>query len=160
MTTQKLTLSHIKEDNKKYNDKQRIELNDQFHTYIYPNFDPTRVNKMIKTLIKDYVEIQSEKGVKTDLGAGDLAYLYTVIEFSDICDMPKTLTSKVKMLEEVVKSEHIKTIYEAFPKESLRKVEDAANGFANLLASTADESADKANEDILKKVEELTQEDS
>ncbi|MCF7618669.1 hypothetical protein L3137_15535 [Bacillus sonorensis] len=160
MTTQKLTLSHIKEDNKKYNEKQRIELNDQYHTYIYPNFDPTRVNKMIKTLIKDYVEIQSKKGVKTDLGAGDLAYLYTVIEFSDIADMPKTLTAKIKMLEEVAKSDHIRTIHEAFPKESLKKVEDAANGFVDFISRTANENADKINEDILKKVEELTKEDS
>ncbi|MCY8272820.1 hypothetical protein [Bacillus sonorensis] len=41
MTTQKLTLSHIKEDNKKYNEKQRIELNDQYHTCIYPNYNNT-----------------------------------------------------------------------------------------------------------------------
>ncbi|MCY8403604.1 hypothetical protein [Bacillus sonorensis] len=41
MTTQKLTLSHIKEDNKKYNEKQRIDLNDQYHTCIYPNYNNT-----------------------------------------------------------------------------------------------------------------------
>ncbi|MFT0857500.1 hypothetical protein VSK97_18035 [Bacillus swezeyi] len=160
MTSQKLTLNHIKEGNKKYNEKQKIELNDQYHTYIYPNFDPTRVSNMIKTLIKDYVDIQSKKGVKTDLGAGDLANLYMVIEFSDIADMPKALTAKVKMLEEVAKSEHIKTIYDSFPKESLKKVEDAANGFVDFISSAADKNANKANEDILKKVEELTQEES
>lgn len=64
MVTQKLTLNHIKEDNKRYNEKQRIELNEQYHTYIYPNFDPTRVSKMIKSLVEDYVEIQTKKKLK------------------------------------------------------------------------------------------------
>ncbi|MDE1362848.1 hypothetical protein CHCC15325_3132 [Bacillus licheniformis] len=160
MVTQKLTLNHIKEDNKRYNEKQRIELNEQYHTYIYPNFDPTRVSKMIKSLVEDYVEIQTKKKIKTDLNAGDLAHLYMIIEFSDIADMPKTLTAKIKMLEEIVRSEHIKTIYEAFPKESLKKVEDAALEFTKFITNASNKNADKINEDILRKVEELIQEDS
>lgn len=161
MTTQKLTLSHIKEDNKKYNEKQRIELNDQFHTYIYPNFDPARVKKMIISLIEDFTEIANKKGVKTDLSPGDLLYVYTIIEFSDIAEFPKKLSDKLKMFEEVVKSEFAETIYEAFPKESLQKIENRALNFAKIAQQSKEVLGSlEANEDILKKVEELTQEDS
>lgn len=67
MTTQKLTLSHIKEDNKKYNEKQRIELNDHYHTYIYPNFDSARIMKMFKSLIRDFTDIKNKKVLKQNL---------------------------------------------------------------------------------------------
>ncbi|TWK86687.1 hypothetical protein [Bacillus paralicheniformis] len=161
MTTQKLTLSHIKEDNKKYNEKQRIELNDQYHTYIYPNFDPARIMKMFKSLIQDFTDIKNKKGVKTELSPGDLLYVYTIVEFSDIAEFPKKLTDKLKMFEEIVKSDFASKIYESFPKDSLQRIDKRALNVAKI-AQQSKEFVDslEANEDILRKVEELTQEDS
>ncbi|TWL74974.1 hypothetical protein CHCC15315_1913 [Bacillus licheniformis] len=161
MTTQKLTLSHIKEDNKKYNEKQRIELNDQYHTYIYPNFDSSRIMKMFKSLIRDFTDIKNKKGVKTELSPGDLLYVYTIIEFSDIAEFPKKLTDKLKMFEEIAKSDFASKIYESFPKESLQRIDKTALNVAKI-AQQSKEFVDslEANEDILRKVEELTQENS
>ena len=65
---------------------QRIELNDHYHTYIYPNFDSARIMKMFKSLIRDFTDIKNKKGVKTELSPGDLLYVYTIIEFSDIAE--------------------------------------------------------------------------
>ncbi|MEH6872441.1 hypothetical protein V7006_18330, partial [Bacillus safensis] len=65
--TKKLTLDHIKEWNKKYDEKVKVQLDDKFHVHIYPNFDPVKITQIINMALKDVVEIESNKKIKHKL---------------------------------------------------------------------------------------------
>lgn len=158
MTTQKLTLDHIKDGNKKYDEKVKVQLDDKFHVHIYPNFDPTKITQMIKMALEDAAEIESNKKIKHKLNFVDLLNIYTILTFSDIANIPQGITSKVNLMSELVKSPYYKIINDSFPKESFDSIDEKLRSMTEGLIRTQEALTDKANEEILKKVEKLTSE--
>lgn len=158
MTTQKLTLDHIKDGNKKYDEKVRVQLDEKFHVHIYPNFDPTKITQMIKMALEDAAEIESNKKIKHKLNFVDLLNLYTILTFSDIATIPQGIASKVNLMTELVKSPYYKTINDSFPKESFESIDEKLRSMTEGMIKTQEALTDKANEEILKKVEKLTAE--
>ncbi|WP_366560099.1 hypothetical protein AB0R69_15450 [Bacillus pumilus] len=158
MTTQKLTLDHIKEGNKKYDEKVKIQLDDNFHVHIYPNFDPVKITQMIKMALEDVAEIESNKKIKHKLNFVDLINIYTILTFSDVANIPQGITSKVNLISELVKSPYYKTINDSFPKESFQSIDEKLRSMTEGMIATQEALVDKANEEILKKVEKLTAE--
>ncbi|MGE6627776.1 hypothetical protein [Bacillus pumilus] len=158
MTTQKLTLDHIKDGNKKYDEKVKVQLDDKFHVHIYPNFDPTKITQMIKMALEDATEIESNKKIKHKLNFVDLLNIYTILTFSDIATIPQGIASKVNLMTELVKSPYYKTINDAFPKESFESIDEKLRSMTEGMIRTQEALTDKANEEILKKVEKLNAE--
>lgn len=158
MTTQKLTLDHIKDGNKKYDEKVKVQLDDKFHVHIYPNFDPVKITQMIKMALEDVAEIESNKKIKHKLNFADLLNLYTILTFSDIANIPQGIATKVNLMTELVKSPYLKIINDSFPKESFESIDEKLLSITEGMIKTQEALTDKANEEILKKVEKLTAE--
>ncbi|MGA4713164.1 hypothetical protein [Bacillus safensis] len=154
----KLTLDHIKEVNKKYDEKVRVQLDDKFHVHIYPNFDPVKITQMINMALEDVVEIESNKKIKHKLNFVDLLNIYTILTFSDVANIPQGITSKVSLMSELVKSPYYKIINDSFPKESFETIDEKLRTMTEGMIKTQEALTDKANEEILKKVEKLTPE--
>ncbi|MEH7790411.1 hypothetical protein V7358_13570 [Bacillus pumilus] len=154
----KLTLDHIKEVNKKYDEKVRVQLDDKFHVHIYPNFDPVKITQMIKMALEDVVEIESNKKIKHKLNFVDLLNIYTILTFSDVANIPQGIISKVSLMSELVKSPYYKIINDSFPKESFESIDEKLRTMTEGMIKTQEALTDKANEEILKKVEKLTPE--
>lgn len=53
MASKKLNLGLIEESVSKYDKKERVQLTDDVHVFIYPYFSPTRLTKMLTELITD-----------------------------------------------------------------------------------------------------------
>ena len=155
MTTQKLTLDHIKDGNKKYDEKVKVQLDDKFHVHIYPNFDPVKITQMIKMALEDVAEIESNKKIKHKLNFVDLLNIYTIITFSDIAKMPQGITSKVNLMTELVTSPYYKIINDSFPRESFESIDETLRSMTEGMIATQEALVDKANQEILKKVEKL-----
>lgn len=158
MMSTKLTLDHIKEVNKKYDEKVKVQLDDKFHVHIYPNFDPVKITQMIKMALEDVVEIESNKKIKHKLNFVDLLNIYTILTFSDVANIPQGITSKVSLMSELVKSPYYKIINDSFPKESFESIDEKLRTMTEGMIKTQEALTDKANEEILKKVEKLTAE--
>lgn len=153
--TKKLTLDHIKEGNKKYDEKVKVQLDDKFHIHIYPNFNPVKITQMIKMAFKDSGEIESNEKIKHKLNFTDLLNIYTIITFSDIAKMPQGIISKVNLMTELVTSPYYKIINDAFPKESFESIDETLRSMTEDMIATQEALVDKANQEILKKVEKL-----
>ncbi|WP_144468666.1 hypothetical protein [Bacillus pumilus] len=158
MTTQKLTLDHIKDGNKKYDEKVKVQLDDKFHVHIYPNFDPVKITQMIKMALEDVAEIESNKKIKHKLNFVDLLNIYTTLTFSDVANIPQGIISKVSLMSELVKSPYFKTINESFPEESIESIYEKLRTMTEGVIATQEALVDKANQEILKKVQKLTEE--
>ncbi|MEK4049946.1 hypothetical protein [Bacillus sp. FSL K6-2839] len=157
MTTQKLTLDHIKDGNKKYDEKVKVQLDDKFHVHIYPNFDPVKITQIIKMALKDVVEIESNKKIKHKLNIVDLLSIYAILTFSDIADIPQGIVSKVNLITELVKSPYFKLISGSFPEESFESINEKLLSMTEGAIRTQEALTDKANQEILQKVQKLTE---
>lgn len=162
MTTQKITLDHIKTENKKFDEKVKVQLDNKFHVHIFPNFDPTKIASMLRTLIKDYVELESgKKKTKTELTVAELVILYTTVTFSDIATMPNSLSTRISLFHELAKTPYLSTIYNQFPSDSKKQIELAIEGYTKTLETSQKEMTEKIAEmqdRIADKVEKLTSE--
>lgn len=157
MTTQKLTLDHIKDGNKKYAEKVKVQLDEKFHVHIYPNFDPVKITQIINMALKDVVEIESNKKIKHKLNIVDLLSIYAILTFSDIADIPQGIVSKVNLITELVKSPYFKLINGSFPEESFESINEKLLSMTEGAIRTQEALTDKANQEILQKVQKLTE---
>ncbi|MES9718984.1 hypothetical protein ABWK63_18940, partial [Bacillus safensis] len=157
MLEEKLTLDHIKEWNKKYDEKVKVQLDDKFHVHIYPNFDPVKITQIINMALKDVVEIESNKKIKHKLNIVDLLSIYAILTFSDIADIPQGIVSKVNLITELVKSPYFKLISGSFPEESFESINEKLLSMTEGAIKTQEALTDKANQEILQKVQKLTE---
>lgn len=124
----KLNLSDIKKENKIYEQKQKVELSDEYFVNIYPNFSPKKVSELIKEMITDR-ERAEEIGIDFDeIPMGDWSLFNIVYKFTDL-GIPSDIKSKVLAFNELINYEHYGKIIAAFPQESLIKLQDMVNRF-------------------------------
>lgn len=59
MASKKLTLALLKEDAKKLK-KQRVQLTEDIHAFIYPVFAPSKIKDMTEEFLRDYVHAEEK----------------------------------------------------------------------------------------------------
>ncbi|MCY8499895.1 hypothetical protein MOD12_21735, partial [Bacillus atrophaeus] len=60
MASKKLTLALLKEDAKKTEKKQRVQLTEDIHAFIYPVFAPSKIKDMTEEFLRDYVHAEEK----------------------------------------------------------------------------------------------------
>jgi hypothetical protein len=122
--SKKLTLADIKNENKVYEQKKRIELSDDFHVFIYPHFSPSKIAELIKEMITDQ-QRATEAGLNFDkINMGDWFLFNIIYKFADL-GIPSEIKKKVQAFTYIIDSKYFEQIINAFPEESIKKVNDA-----------------------------------
>lgn len=122
--SKKLTLTDIKNENKVYEQKKRIELSDDFHVFIYPHFSPSKIAELIKEMITD-PQRATEAGLNFDkINMGDWFLFNIIYKFADL-GIPSEIKKKVQAFTYIIDSMYFEQIINAFPEESIKKVNDA-----------------------------------
>jgi hypothetical protein len=122
--TKKLTLVDIKNQNKVYEQKQRIELSDEFHLFIYPHFSPTKISELIKEMVTDG-QRATEAGIDFDkINMGDWFMFNVIYKFADL-GIPSEIKKKVQAFTYLIDSDFFGKIVESFPQESIKKLEES-----------------------------------
>lgn len=126
---QKLPLKVALKDAEKYKETVEVDFVEGGKTYtvtIYPFFDPIRINNVIKTLRKDFVDIKEngELEIPDELFPYFLLY-HTLIEFSDFpVSKSKSIEKRVSYFKELIKTKYFKDCTDMFIQEEFNKVWD------------------------------------
>ncbi|MDW0355635.1 hypothetical protein [Bacillus velezensis] len=154
MASKKLNLGLIEESVSKYDKKERVQLTDDVHVYIYPYFSPTRLTKMLTELITDQEEAK-EAGIKfEDINPVHWGHFSLIKEFTDL-GIPNDIKNKVKWFVKLIDSEYFPMIIKSFPEESIEKLEKAVKMMKMSLDKFSNMSKKEINELILNRVEEI-----
>ncbi|GJI61641.1 MULTISPECIES: hypothetical protein [Bacillus] len=157
MASKKLNLGLIEESVSKYDKKERVQLTDDVHVFIYPYFSPTRLTKMLTELITDQEEAK-EAGIKfEDINPVHWGHFSLIKEFTDL-GIPNDIKNKVKWFVKLIDSEYFPMIIKSFPEESIEKLEKAAKMMKMSLDKFSNMSKKEINELILNRVEEIENE--
>lgn len=126
--TKKLTLKDIKNENKKFDEKKKVMLSEEYYINIYPNFSPVKISEHIKEIVTDKEQAEKE-GINFDEIPTYDWYLFKIVyKFTDL-PIPNDIKSKVEAFNCIVKSKLFGKIIEAFPKESLQELDQAFLNF-------------------------------
>lgn len=126
--SKKIKLSDIKNDNKKFEEKKKVELSDDYYINIYPNFSNDKIAELINETILD-PQRAKESGIDFDkIPLADWGLFNIIYKFSDL-DIPSDIKRKVQAFEIVMKSEYWTKIIAAFPEESILKVKESLGIF-------------------------------
>ncbi|QJI52494.1 hypothetical protein [Psychrobacillus phage Perkons] len=130
----KLTLSDIKKSNSKYDEKKRIELDEEVFVDIYPNFKPTKIKELIQEMVTDTSRAK-EVGIDFDsINPSDWGLFNIIAKFADL-GVPTDIKKKVQAFNEINEYEYFDKIINAFPEESVDKVTKALENFTETLVA-------------------------
>ena len=119
--SKKLTLTAIKDSNKKFSQKQRVDLPDGNHAFIFPHFSPTKLMDLIKELLLEYVD-QDKNGIKkSGIDFNTWTALSLLYKFADL-GIPSDVKKKIVAFSELIEYDHTGDIMSSFPKESIDKL--------------------------------------
>ena len=157
MTSKKLNLGLIEESISKYDKKERVQLTDDVHVFIYPYFSPSRLSNLFKQILSDQKQAE-EKGIDfKKINFVDWIAFSLIKEFADL-SIPNDIKNKVKWFHSLVESEFFPLILSSFPAESIKKLNGAAKMFQDSLDKLSNMSQEEINDLILNKVEEIENE--
>lgn len=156
--SKKLTLSAIKESNKKYSQKKRVELSDGSHLFIYPHFSQPDQIELIKEIINNQAEAKN-LGIKLEqINYSDWVLFNVVYKFADL-GIPKDLKKKIQCFHELIKYDCYGEIVKAFPLESIQDFQETAVNFQNNLTAVLKNEGIELDE-ALEQVADITKEDT
>ena len=156
--SKKLTLSAIKESNKKYTQKKRVELSDGTHLFIYPHFSQPDKIALIKEIMTNAVEAK-EAGIDLDsLNFSDWTAFNLIYKFADL-GIPKDIKKKIQTFHELVKYDYFGEIIEAFPQESIDGFTKTTQTFQKNLDKIMEQRGIKL-EDALEQASEMEEENN
>jgi hypothetical protein len=128
----KLTMTDIKNENKKYTEKKKVVLSDEYYVHIYPNFSPESISELINEIISDSQRAK-EVGINFDkISTSDWSIFNVIYKFTDL-GIPTDIKRKVQAFTEIMNSEYLVKIIEAFPVESINKVKISLDNYVNSL---------------------------
>lgn len=122
--SKKLTLAMIKEEVKKYDEKVKIQLSDDVHTFIYPNFSPSKISEMIKETITDAIRAKEANIDFDQINMAEWGLFNIIKHFCDL-GIPSDIKKKVQSYLFLRDSDYFEQILKSFPKESINKVEES-----------------------------------
>jgi hypothetical protein len=124
----KLTLVDIKNENKRYSEKKRIDLSEDEYVVIYPYFAPTKMSELIQEMVSDK-QRATEAGLEFDkINMGDWFLFNIVYKFADL-GIPSDIKKKIAAFNVLVDWKHFGKIVESYPQESINSLEDAFLNF-------------------------------
>lgn len=116
--SKKISLVDIKNDNKVYSQKKRIELDENSHAFIYPHFAPSKQAELIKEMITDSQRAK-EAGIDFDkINMADWSLFNIIYKFADL-GIPSEIKKKVQAFYLLVDWKYFGKIIESFPQESI-----------------------------------------
>ncbi|MEN7437642.1 hypothetical protein AAGV27_21630 [Bacillus velezensis] len=157
MTSKKLNLGLIEESVSKYDKKEKVQLTDDVHVFIYPYFSPSRLSNLFKQILSDQKQAE-EKGIDfKKINFVDWIAFSLIKEFADL-GIPNDIKNKVKWFHSLVESEFFPLILSSFPEESIKKLNGATKMLQDSLDKLSNISPEEINDLILNKVEEIENE--
>lgn len=154
----KISLVDIKNDNKAYDQKKRIDLSDEEYVVIYPYFSPSKVAELIKEMITDQQRANGA-GIKFDhINMGDWFLFNIVYKFADL-GIPSDIKKKVQAFAHLIDYKHFGKIIDSFPQESMKSLEESFLRFSenfDLLLKENGIVSDEKIDELLEK-ENITQ---
>lgn len=121
--SKKLTLGQIEKEVDLYSKKEKVQLNEDTHVYIFPHFAPSKIETMIKELLTDSVRAE-EEGLEFTVNFTHWAYFSIIKHFADL-DIPNEIEKKLKVYAMLIETQYFMKIINSFPKESIEKVTEA-----------------------------------
>ena len=116
--SKKLTLTDIKNSNKKFTQKKRVDLSDGSHLFIYPYFSPTSKNELIKEIMTEFTKA-TELGLDfKKINFADWTAFNLIYKYADL-GIPKDIKKKIIAFHELLNYELFGEILASFPKESI-----------------------------------------
>ncbi|MVZ95841.1 hypothetical protein CTI30_19930 [Bacillus velezensis] len=157
MTSKKLNLGLIEESVSKYDKKERVQLTDDVHVFIYPHFAPSRISKMFIEIIKD-PERAEEKGIDfKKINYFDWIAFSLIKEFTDL-GIPNDIKNKIKWFHNLTDSEFFPLILSSFPEESIKRLGEATKMLQDNLDKLSNMSQEEIIDLVINKVEEIENE--
>jgi hypothetical protein len=124
----KLTLKDLKNENKKYEEKKRVMLSDDFYINIYPNFSPIKINELLKETLTEPYQAK-EIGINFDkIALNDWLIFNIIAKFSDL-GIPDDIHKKIQVFNDLMNTEYWTSIISAFPEESMQKILEATDKY-------------------------------
>ncbi|MDF4194774.1 MULTISPECIES: hypothetical protein [Bacillus amyloliquefaciens group] len=157
MASKKLNLGLIEESVSKYDKKDRVQLTDDVHVFIYPYFSPTRLTKMLTEFITDQEEAKEARIKFEDINPVQWGFFSLIKEFTEL-GIPSDIKNKVKWFVKLVDSEFFPLIINSFPEESMKKFGKATKMMQENLDKLSNMSQEEINNLILNKVDEIENE--
>ncbi|MEX5481802.1 hypothetical protein [Bacillus velezensis] len=157
MASKKLNLGLIEESVSKYDKKERVQLTDDVHVFIYPHFSPTRLTKMLTEFITDQEEAKEARIKFEDINPVQWGFFSLIKEFTEL-GIPSDIKNKVKWFVKLVDSEFFPLIINSFPEESMKKFGKATKMMQENLDKLSNMSQEEINNLILNKVDEIENE--
>lgn len=124
----KITVTDIKNDNKKFTEKKKVILSDEYYVHIYPNFSLEAISELINEIISDPKRAKDEGIDFNKINMGDWSMFNIVYKFSDL-GIPSDIKKKVQVYTELIKSNYWTKIVESFPIESINKVKVSLDNY-------------------------------
>ncbi|MCY8934328.1 hypothetical protein MOE21_17215 [Bacillus atrophaeus] len=157
MASKKLNLALIEESVSKYDKKEKVQLTNDVHVFIYPYFSPTRLTNMLTELITDPQNAEEKTIDFKSINPVQWAFFSLIKEFTDL-GIPSDIKNKVKWFVKLVDSEFFPMIISSFPEESMKKFGEATKMMQENLDKLSNMTSEEINDLILKKVENLDSE--
>ncbi|MCY8944298.1 hypothetical protein [Bacillus atrophaeus] len=157
MASKKLNLALIEESVSKYDKKEKVQLTNEVHVFIYPYFSPTRLTNMLTELITDPQNAEEKTIDFKSINPVQWAFFSLIKEFTDL-GIPSDIKNKVKWFVKLVDSEFFPMIISSFPEESMKKFGEATKMMQENLDKLSNMTSEEINDLILKKVEDLDSE--
>jgi hypothetical protein len=122
--SKKISLVDIKNENKVYDQKKRIDLSEDAYVVIYPHFSPTKITELIKEMITDQQRAE-EVGIKFDqINMSDWFLFNIIYKFADL-GIPSEIKKKVQAFAHLIDYKYFGQIIESFPQESIKSFEES-----------------------------------
>ncbi|PRS77196.1 hypothetical protein C6Y03_01045 [Bacillus sp. LNXM65] len=154
MTTKAVNLTTLGELTKKYDEKKKVQLNDEFHLYIYPEFAPSKIAEVLKELNTDYFN-GDKNGLKiNEIVMTDWLYFLVIKKFTNL-KISNSLKSKMSAYINLVDSGLMGQIMMSFPEESIQKVLDHIKSVEDAVDQFIDSDLDNKTEQVIKALDEL-----
>ncbi|MCY8856517.1 hypothetical protein [Bacillus atrophaeus] len=157
MASKKLNLALIEESVSKYDKKEKVQLTNDVHVFIYPYFSPTRLTNMLTELITDPQNAEEKTIDFKSINPVQWGFFSLIKEFTDL-GIPSDIKNKVKWFVKLVDSEFFPMIISSFPEESMKKFGEATKMMQENLDKLSNMNSAEINDLILKKVEDLDSE--
>lgn len=118
--SKKLTLSHLKSKVKEYDVKEKIQLDEETHVHIFPNFSPKRIKEMVKEMISDEERARKEN-IEFNVNLARWAQFNIIKFFSDL-GIPSEIDKKLQMYTFLEETDYFDDIINAFPEENFNRI--------------------------------------
>ncbi|WP_277539466.1 hypothetical protein [Bacillus sp. 159] len=154
MTSKKLSVSGVKALSKSVDKKQKVQINDEYHVYIYPQFGMFKLQKMFENFLKAPLEAEDQGIDMSKISMIDWLSFNVVKEFSDL-DIPNDIKKQLEFYYELMNTDLLYPIFNSFPQESLEKISIISNRLQSTIEKLGSGKSEEFEQMIINTVAEL-----